>query len=154
MYLPDSNFFIRLANRNDAQRPIALSALQVLRAQGEVICYTPQILAEFWNVCTRPSTARGGLGLSVEQTEKKVRVMERHFRLLPDNLQTFQEWRRLVLLHSVQGVQVHDTKLVASMLTYGVTHFLTFNTKDFKRFSGIIVVDPATVQALPNAPKT
>ena len=90
--------------------------------------------------------AQGGLGLSIQQTEKKVRLMERYFRLLPDNLQTFQEWRRLVVLHSVEGVQVHDTKLVASMLTHGISHLLTFNFKHFKRFTGITVVDPATVQ--------
>ena len=79
MYLFDSNVFIRLASHNDVQRPAALNALQILRAQGEVICYTPQILSEFWNVCTRPATARGGLGLSVEQTEKKARVKEGYF---------------------------------------------------------------------------
>lgn len=151
MYLADSNIFIRLANRSDKQRPVALSALQMLRAQSKVICYTPQILSEFWNVCTRPAKARGGLGFSVEQTEKKVRVIERHFQLLPDNLQTFQEWRRLVSVHSVQGVQVHDAKLAASMLVYGVTHLLTFNSKDFQRFSSIIAVDPATISSLPNS---
>ena len=145
MYLFDSNVFIRLASQNDIQRPAALSALQKLRAKKEIICYTPQILSEFWNVCTRPASARGGLGLSVAQTERKARVMEKHFRLLPDSLQTFQEWRRLVALYSVEGVQVHDTKLVASMLTYSVSHILTFNFAHLKRFSGIVVVDPKTL---------
>ena len=145
MYLFDSNVFIRLASQNDIQRPAALSALQKLRAKKEIICYTPQILSEFWNVCTRPASARGGLGLSVAQTERKARVMEKHFRLLPDSLQTFQEWRRLVALYSVEGVQVHDTKLVASMLTYSVSHILTFNVAHLKRFSGIVVVDPKTL---------
>jgi len=144
-YLFDSNIFLRLASQNDPQRPTALSALQKLRAQNEILCYTPQVLSEFWNVCTRPAIARGGLDLSLAQTERKVRIIERYFRLLPDSLVTFQEWRRLISVHSVMGVQVHDAKLAASMLTYGITHLLTFNIDHFKRYSGFAVVDPSTL---------
>jgi len=38
------------------------------------------------------------------------------------------------------GVQVHDAKLVASMTVYSVTHLLTFNVDDFKRYSGITAI--------------
>jgi predicted nucleic acid-binding protein len=145
MYIFDTNIFLRLAIRNDAQRPAVLNAVRLLRARNEIICFTPQILGEFWNVCTRPLTARGGLGLSIEQTEKKVRVIESHFRLLPDTLQTFQAWRRLVFTHSVSGVQVHDAKIAASMLTYGVTHLLTFNVGDFRRFGKMTVIAPPDI---------
>lgn len=145
-YLFDTNVLLRLASHNDPQRPAILSALQTLRARNEILCYTPQVLSEFWNVCTRPASARGGIGLSLDQTERKARVIERYFRLLPDNLSTHQEWRRLIVVYSVMGVKVHDAKLVASMLTYGITHLLTFNTNDFKRFPEIVVVNPVDVK--------
>lgn len=74
-YLIDTNIFIRLASRNDPQRPICLDALRELRSRNEELCYTPQVVIEFWNVCTRPATARGGLDLSVDQTERKVRLI-------------------------------------------------------------------------------
>lgn len=93
----------------------------------------PQVLSGFWNVCTRPASARGGLGLSTTQTDRKARLIERYFRLLPDSLVTFQQWRRIVVAHSVMGVEVHDAKLVASMDAYGLTLLLTFNIADFKR---------------------
>ena len=144
-YLFDTNVFLRLASQNDPQRSTVLSALQKLRAGNEILCYTPQVLSEFWNVCTRPLSVRSGLGLSPVQTERKARVIEKYFRLLPDSLATFQEWRRLVVAYSVMGVQVHDAKLVASMLTYGITHLLTFNENDFKRYSGFTAVNPANV---------
>ncbi len=83
-YLVDSNCFLRLAESNSPNRNIVLAALKKLHASGESLCYTPQVVAEFWNVCTRPGTARGGLGLSVESTERKVKLLEGHFRLLPD----------------------------------------------------------------------
>ena len=41
------------------------------------------------------------------------------------------------------GVNVHDTKLAAAMLVHSVTHLLTFNTADFKRFPEITAVHPS-----------
>lgn len=145
-YLFDTNVFVRLAFRNDPQREVALEALRILRSRNEVLSVTPQVLSEFWNVASRPASARGGLGLSPIETERRVRLIERYFRLLPDSLATFQEWRRLVVAHSVKGVEVHDAKLVASMNVYGIAHLLTFNVSDFKRYPGILAVSPVDVK--------
>lgn len=142
-YLIDTNILIRLASRDDPLRQVSLDALRKLRSRNEVLCYTPQVLGEFWNVCTRPVTARGGLGLSLRETEQKVRLIERYFVLVPDNLATFQEWRRLVASYSVTGVAVYDAKLVASMVVHGLTNLLTFNSDDFKRYTNITVVNPS-----------
>jgi predicted nucleic acid-binding protein len=144
-YLIDSNIFIRLASRNDPLRQICLDALRTLRRRNEQLCYTPQVVSEFWNVCTRPAVKRGGLDLSPDQTERKVRLVEHHFVLLPDSLATFNEWRRLAVAHSLRGVAVHDAKLVASMNIHGVTNLLTLNETDFKRYTNINVVDPSNL---------
>ena len=48
--------------------------------------------------------------------------------------------------YKVIGRRVHDTRLVAAMNVHSVTHLLTFNTDDFKRYDGITVVDPAFVK--------
>jgi predicted nucleic acid-binding protein len=50
------------------------------------------------------------------------------------------------MTHSVMGVEVHDAKLVASMNVYGITHLLTFNLTDFRRYSGITAVSPSDVK--------
>ena len=144
-YLFDTNIFIRLALRSDSERPVCLQALRKLRARNEILCYTPQVLCEFWNVCTRPISARGGLGLSLDQTEQKARVIERYFVPLMDSLATFQEWRRLVVDHSVKGVAVHDAKLVASMNVYGLTNLVTLNGSDFRRYPTIVALNPSDV---------
>ncbi len=70
-YLVDTNILIRLASRNDPLRQVSLNALRKLRSRNEVLCYTPQVLSEFWNVCTRSVSARAGLGLSLEQPSAK-----------------------------------------------------------------------------------
>lgn len=141
-FLIDTNIFLRLAERNSDLREPVTKAIALLRSRNEELCYTPQIITEFWNVCTRPHSARGGLELDIDRTERKVILIEKHFRLLPDNLLTYSEWRRLVKHKSVAGVQVHDAKIAASMSVHGVTALLTFNTRDFKRFESINAVDP------------
>jgi predicted nucleic acid-binding protein len=143
-YLFDTNIFLRLAEKHSTERPIILNAIRKIRRQNKTICYTPQVLAEFWNVCTRPASARGGLGLSIEQTERKVNLIQKHFELLPDTLSTFTEWRKLVADYRVMGVQVHDTKLVASMNVHKVEYLVTLNEKDLKRFA-IKVINPKDV---------
>jgi predicted nucleic acid-binding protein len=144
-YLFDTNCFLRLAENNSPERTIVLNALRKLRAGREDICCTPQIIAEFWNVCTRPVTARGGLGLSVAQTERKTNLIQKHFRLLTDNFNTFTEWRNLVSTYQVTGVQVHDTKLAASMIVHKIQFLVTFNERDLQRFPMITVVNPTNI---------
>jgi predicted nucleic acid-binding protein len=141
-YLVDTNVFLRLVSRNDPDRNTVLEAFRKLSARNEDLFYTSQVLAEFWTVCTRPSTARGGYGLSPEKTERKARMIERYCRLLPDSLATHQEWRRLIVTHSVMGVEVHDARLVASMNVHGIGGLLTFDSKDSKRYAGLLVVSP------------
>lgn len=144
-YLIDTNILLRLAKRNDPDRALVLAALQKLKSQNEDLCFTTQVLVEFWNVCTRPLTARGGLGLTLETTDRKARLIEKQFRLLPESLATHREWHRLVKLHNIKGVQVHDTMLAAVMNVYDIPHLLTFNTPDFKRFGNLDLVSPADV---------
>jgi len=52
-------------------------------------------------------------------------------------------WRSLLVAHSIQGVQVHDSRLAASMYVHGVGQLLTINVRDFKRFEGLCILNPA-----------
>jgi predicted nucleic acid-binding protein len=144
-YLIDTNIFIRVAKRNDPDRQLALDAIRKLRANKEDLCYTTQVLVEFWNVSTRPAAARGGLGHTLQVTERKAQLIEKNFRLLPESLATHQEWRRLVSTHAIEGVQVHDAMLAAVMIVHGVTHIVTFNKGHFERFGKITALLPSEV---------
>lgn len=95
---------------------------------------------------TRPIQRNGG-GKSPQKAFQDLRVAERIFPIVPDLPDIYGEWRRLVRTYSVSGAQVHDTRLVAVMLTHGVAHILTFNASDFVRFApeGIVAIDPAAV---------
>jgi hypothetical protein len=41
-----------------------------------MLCFTPQVLAEFWSVCARPPSARGGFGLLPSKAERRARVID------------------------------------------------------------------------------
>jgi predicted nucleic acid-binding protein len=82
------------------------------------------------------------LGLTIEETEYEVRKFKRLFTFYDDEPNLFAEWENLVTKHQVLGKNVHDARLVAAMIHHQITHLLTFNAKDFKRFSEIILVDP------------
>jgi predicted nucleic acid-binding protein len=144
-HLFDSNTFLRLAEKNSPQRKTVRNAIRHLRNAGETLYYTPQVLAEFWNVCTRPASSRGGLGLSVEQTGRKADLIGKYFTILHDSPATFTTWRRLVSDLQIKGVQVHDAKLVASMIAHNIPHLVTFNVNDFLRFSMVTAIDPTDI---------
>ena len=46
----------------------------------------------------------------------------------------FSDWRRLVVLLGIRGVQVHDANHAAAALRHGATHVLTLDGRDFDRF--------------------
>jgi predicted nucleic acid-binding protein len=77
-YFADTNILLRFLLKNEPEYPIIRRAVNILKARRERIFTAPQNIAEFWNVCTRPATARGGIGLSVEATERRLRLIERH----------------------------------------------------------------------------
>jgi predicted nucleic acid-binding protein len=147
-YLADTNILLRISRRQDPSYGQVRGALRALRSKGTTVCFTPQNLAEFWNVCTRPAD-RNGFGLSIAETNRRAQLIESTFTILVDNPQVHTEWRRLVVAHSVMGVQVHDARLVAAMLAHGITHLLTLDARDFKRYPGITVVHPVEIVPAP-----
>jgi predicted nucleic acid-binding protein len=122
---------------------VAIESGAQLLASGEPAHFTPQNIAEFWNVVTRP-IANNGLGFSAALALVEVEKIERALTLLPDTPAMYGEWKRLVVLHGVVGVKVHDARLVAAMIVHNVRRILTFDAGDFARH-GIEVLSPASV---------
>jgi len=142
--LVDTNILLRMTRRSDPQHQIVDTALARLASQGTILHYTHQNIAELWNAMTR-APVRNGLGLTVADAEREVRAIEAAMSFLPDSAAVYREWRRIVLQHSVLGVQVHDARLAAAMYVHGVSHILTLNVTDFSRFSSIMAVHPGSI---------
>jgi len=142
--LADTNILLRSIDQTHPMHLDAATALGNIFLTGSRVCVTPQNIIEFWNVCTRPAV-RNGLGLSPSEADREAARIEGLLTLLPDVPAIYPEWRRLVVAHSVSGVQVHDERIVAAMNVYGITDLLTCNVPDFNRYPGIHVVHPNSI---------
>ena len=151
-HLIDTNILLRLQKSDNAQGVLAVQATERLRQQGKQLSVARQNLIEFRNTASRPLD-KNGLGLTPADADLELDLLERDFNTLPENDQVYDVWRQLIAVKSVSGKQVHDARLVAFMLVYNITHILTFNGADFRRFeslppgigTGIVVLHPAAV---------
>ena len=143
-YVVDTNVLARTVHKNHPMQPVAKAAIKNLLDQGEILFVFPQSLYEFWVMATRPEDANG-FGMSVAEATNKIADFEMMLTMKLDQPSIYAEWKRLVTQHSVMGKPAHDARIVAAMKVHGITHLLTFNVGDFKRFPNITVVSPNEV---------
>src|SRR5215813_11731266 len=144
LILVDANILLYSADPASPFYPDCVGATNELRLRGDTPCIVPQSLYEFWVVATRPIANRG-LGLTPAQARSELVTIKRFFPFLADTPARYPEWERLVLQHSVSGKNGHDTRYVAAMTIHGITHLLTDNKTDFKRFTNITALLPSEV---------
>jgi predicted nucleic acid-binding protein len=149
--LADTNILARTVEPGHTQSPLAINAVTSLRAQGHMLCIEPQVIYEFWVVCTRP-VAVNGLGKTAAEASNELANLKSLFVLYDDTAQVLVEWERLVTNGAVLGKNAHDARLVAAMLAHGIGGLLTFNAAHFGRYSSITVLTPQDVLAPPSSP--
>ncbi|HKT47224.1 MAG TPA: type II toxin-antitoxin system VapC family toxin [Candidatus Acidoferrales bacterium] len=142
--LVDTNILLRLTRRSDPYYSDISSSVGKLAAQGAILHYCHQNIAELWNAMTRPAD-RNGLGLTLKEAQRQAETIESGMFLLPDSRETYLEWRRLVVEKSIVVVRVHDARLAACMHVHGVRHILTMNVSDFARFTEVIALHPQSI---------
>ena len=144
--LVDTCVLVPAFNPQASEYAIVRQALRLLGDAGETLVVTPQNIAEFWNVGTRP-LEHNGRGLPADQVRKMVNIICRVSHLEYETPSSFLKWRELVERHGVMGVGVHDARLVAVMLAGSIRKILTRNESDFRRYEaeGISVLTPHAV---------
>jgi predicted nucleic acid-binding protein len=142
--LLDTNVLLRCAEPAHRQHQTATGAIDALRRAAHDPVIVPQVLYEFWSVATRPID-NNGLGMSAAEAEAELTALRRLFRFLRDERAIFPEWERLVTSLEVKGKKAHDARLAAAMTRHGVTHLLTFNVVDFRRYPSVTILAPGEV---------
>lgn len=148
-YLLDTGVLLRLVNKEDMQHVTVNQAVEVISLRHNRLFTTNQNIAEFWNVATRPITDNGW-GLSCDVAASSIRTgIEPICTVLREHSNHYSQLKKLLESYSVMGKQVHDARLVASMLTWKIPTILTLNAKHFMRFKqeGIVIATPETVLA-------
>lgn len=142
--LVDTNVLLRLIELTHQQSQTCQDAVSLLQQRGHELAISPQVLYEFWVVATR-AIVNNGLGLTPQEAQVELASIQLTFRLLPDDHTVFAHWLRLVTSFGVIGKQAHDARIVAAMMSHSVSHLLTINTADFKRYSAITIMSPDDV---------
>ena len=142
--LVDTNILLRSVQPTHPASSQAIHAVSKLIRQGDAVFFCPQNITEFWNVATRP-TDRNGLGMSAQEVLHEIGSIEKSLTLLPEVPAIYGAWKQIVATYKVQGVKVHDARLIAVMTVYAVESILTFNTADFGRFTNVRAIHPSSL---------
>jgi predicted nucleic acid-binding protein len=138
-YAVDTNVLARSVQENRPMHTVAKQSVKALLHRGEEVYLLAQNLYEFWVTATRP-VEQNGLGLSALQAQVHGTEFETTLVPMPDIPAVYAEWKRLVGQRAVMGKNAHDARIVAAMAVHTISHLLTFNGRDFKRFQDIITV--------------
>lgn len=144
-YALDTNILARSIEPDHPMCGPTNLAIETLTGRRESIFVLAQSLYEFWVIATRPRE-QNGLGLSAVEAQARLNEFQQLFSLKTDRPEIYVEWKQLVTQHAVIGKPAHDARIAATMKVHGITHLLTFNVGDFKRFQQITVVSPNEVQ--------
>lgn len=131
----DTNILVYASADTSPFHTAALDALTVLETSGVQLWISRQVMREYLATLIRPK-----MGIGTTELVNAVRSFELRYQVAEDSpLVTAQ-----LLLFLEQGIsrQVHDTNIVATMLTYGVPRILTNNPGDFMPFQSLITVIP------------
>jgi hypothetical protein len=113
-------------------------------SKSHQLVIVPQTIYEFWNVASR-SVAANGLGKSASEAQLLIEEFRVFVRLLRDERGIFEKWMGLVTTLQIVGVKNYDARLAAAMFRHDISHILTFNPGDFRRFAHVTVLEPAVV---------
>ena len=110
------------------------ACVNVDRAAGaEPLCVSRQILREYLATVTRPQIWSKPLGMIDALAD--IRRLVSRFEILEDGPRVTEVLEGLCREVPVAGKQVHDANIAATMLAHGERRLVTFNARDFRRYS-------------------
>lgn len=118
----------------------AQTRLREIEEEGASVWISRQVLREYLAVVTRPHGRGAALPMAVAIS--RVRRFESLFIVAEDGPDVTERLLHLLATFPTAGKQVHDANIVATMLAHGIPRLLTFNTADFRRFAGLIRLEP------------
>jgi predicted nucleic acid-binding protein len=143
MIAVDSGVLLRAHWPGLPESALCSEALEkAIHDEAEPVC-SVQNLVEAWNVVTRPTESRGGLGGSIADGIEMVNNIRGAVLVEDDPPRLVDEWLLLAAQCEVKGVQVHDCRLAAWMRLHGIERILTLNPGDFSRYPGIVAMTPS-----------
>ena len=136
----DTNILIYASFPTAPFHEAARSRLNELETDGAVFWTSRQVLREFIASTTRPGAVVPSP--ASQAISQAVRQFEIQFEIADEDASVTALLLGLVTSRTVQGKQVHDANIVATMIRYEIAWLLTHNTSDFMRYVPDINVLP------------
>jgi predicted nucleic acid-binding protein len=131
----DTNILVYASVDSSPFYDLARTTITAYEQAGTPLWISRQVLREYLATLIRPN-----VGIPITELTATVRRYELRFQVAEESpLVTAQ---LLALLEQGHSRQVHDTNIVATMQTIGITRILTNNPDDFAPFSAFITVIP------------
>ena len=136
--LVDTNILVYASFPGAPFHAAARARLNELDATGAVLWTSRQVLREFLSVTTRPGiVVPPPTSAALSQS---VRRFEGAFQIADEDAGVTDILLDLLTSRTIQGKQVHDANIVATMRRYGIQWLPTHNTSDFTRYAPDISV--------------
>jgi predicted nucleic acid-binding protein len=129
----DTNILVYASFPGTALHAAARARLGELETDGAVLWASRQVLREFLAVTTRPGPVLPPPDSAA--LLKLVRQFEDTFQIADEDAAVTALLLGLMKLRVIQGKQIHDANIVATMRRYGIRSLLTHNMSDFARYA-------------------
>lgn len=139
-YFVDTSVIVAATVEVHPSHETAAEFVDNLIASGAELHISPQVCREFLVVLTRQPVS--GRVFTVDEAIAALAVWRAGCNLLGEDEVSVNECLELTKRFGVQGKQVHDCNIVATMKAHGLRKLLTRNPRDFERYRGEIDVTP------------
>ena len=137
--LVDSNVLVFAINRDSTKH---LAAQTFLRKHNNSLVVAHQNILETYRVLTHPSFSTP---MSPAGAKEAIDRITASASLIAPNYKSLALWQALVRKHNLVGNSTFDGYLAATALVAGITTIATDNTKDFRRFEELKLLNPFQV---------
>jgi len=98
-----------------------------------------QILREFFAISTNAKIFQDPL--TVEEAVQKIQEFQDSFNVLYDTNSSLDILKKLVIQYRIERQKIHDSNIAATVIANNIDGLFTFNTKDFKIFQEITLLE-------------
>ena len=128
----DTNILVFATMLDSPFHTSALLALDNFEKERVPLWISRQVLARASATLTRGDPQAWPVPLA--ELILDVQIFESHFRVAEDGHSVTEHLLTIVGTILVGGKQIHDAKIVATMLAHGIPRLFTHNVSDFNRF--------------------
>ena len=134
----DTNILLRAIMPQMTLHKQAEGLIQSMWDNDVDLWISPQVIREYLVQATHPATFNPPLTL--QQVLTQLETIQSLFRVADENGDVTAQLLALIKTYSISGKQIHDANIIATMLTYNIKTWLTFNTVDMHRFEPQIML--------------